>query len=73
MKIIIIMLSLVLGSCAHNNRGEEQLVEEVFKIVTDSEISYSAEHCPRVEATCADGTYEQWIQKNGEIACACNN
>jgi len=67
------MLSLVLGSCAHNNRGQEQLIEEAFKVVTGSEISYNAEHCPRVEAKCADGIYEQWIQKNGVIACACNN
>lgn len=74
MKIITIMLLLILSSCSHNNnRGNQQLVEEAFKVITGNEISYRADNCPRIEAKCADGEYQEWIQKNGEIACACNN
>ncbi|AWB68786.1 hypothetical protein C2869_21340 [Saccharobesus litoralis] len=34
---------------------------------------FHAQECKSVRANCRTGVYEEWYQKNGDLACNCNN
>lgn len=32
----------------------------------------NAKQCKHIRKSCVGGVYDQWSQKNGDLACACN-
>jgi len=73
MKIIsMLILSSILAACS-STEVNETVAEIAIEALGDVDISYHAEQCPMVKNNCGmNGNYEEWIQKNGKLACACN-
>lgn len=64
----ILMLSLMLMACSST-----EVAEIAIEALGDVDISYNALQCPAVKNNCGvNGHYEEWIQENGKLACACN-
>jgi len=74
MKIMtMLILSLLLMACS-SATVNETVAEIAIEALGNVDISYHAEQCPAVKNNCGvNGHYEEWIQENGKLACACNN
>ena len=48
------------------------IAEIAFEKATDTEISYVGASCPDIRRNCSSGNYQEWYQKDGKKACACN-
>ena len=74
MKIMtMLILSLLLMACS-SATVNETVAEIAIEALADVDVSYHPEQCPVVKNNCGvNGHYEEWIQKNGKLACACNN
>lgn len=71
MKYLYFLILLLISSCSSRSLSE-QVVENVFEKITNTDISYNGASCPNVKQACSGGNYEEWFQKNGKMACACN-
>jgi len=71
LKYLYLSTILLVSGCSSQSL-EEQLTDTAFEAITGKEYSRDSSSCPRIERRCADGNYEEWTQKNGQLACACN-
>jgi len=73
MRILtLLLLSLKLTACS-SATVNETVAEIAIEALADVDISYNAEQCPRVKNNCGvNGHYQEWLQENGKLACACN-
>ena len=73
MKIItLILLTLLITACS-SATVNETVAEIAIEALADVDISYHAEQCPAVKNNCGlNGHYEEWLQKDGKLACVCN-
>ncbi len=73
MKVIpVLIISLFLIACS-SATVSETVAELAIEALADVDISYNAAQCPDVKNNCgANGYYEEWLQKDGRLACACN-
>lgn len=67
----VILISIVLTGCSSHNAGQ-RLEDSLFESVTGKLYSRNASSCPNIRNSCRDGDYQEWIQDNGQKACACN-
>ena len=73
MKYLTFILLLLLLSGCSSRPLHEEIAERVLENVTGTDISYNAASCSLIKSQCSEGNYEEWKQKNGKGACACNN
>jgi hypothetical protein len=71
-KYLSFLILLLLVSGCSKRSFSEQAAERVLENVTNTDISYNGANCPNVRKSCSRGNYEEWRQKNGKMACACN-
>ena len=72
MKFIFLVFLLIMSGCSTQSL-KEQIADTTFGAITGSDYSRNPASCPRIRMQCAGGNYEEWIQDNGQLACACNN
>lgn len=75
MKNFFMLDVLLLAGCSSkpiSYQIADSVLATVIKKTTGKEVSYNAAHCPTVKRSCSSGNYQQWHQKSGELACACN-
>lgn len=53
-----LLITVTLTSCSGYDYSEES--------------GMNAKQCKRVQTRCVGGVYDEWFQKNGDLACACN-
>ena len=72
MKSLLIVFSLCLLTGCSSNPLINDLAESVFESITETDVSYNASSCPSIKRKCSSGGYNEWYQKDGKLACACN-
>ena len=73
MKYLYSLLIILLLSSCSSRPLSEQIVGSVLERVTNTDISYNGANCPNIRRSCSASGYEEWYQKDGKLACACNN
>jgi len=72
MKVItMIVLSLILAACSSTTM-EEQLKASAVTAITGVPVGYSEDQCRQMHCD-VNQNYVEWLQENGQLACACNN
>ena len=71
MKYLLLVVLLVVSSCSFRPLSE-QISERVLENISNTDISYNGAYCPNIKQRCGGSNYEEWIQENGKLACACN-
>jgi PBP1b-binding outer membrane lipoprotein LpoB len=75
MKYLSLLIIVLISGCSSqpiSHQIADVIFEKTFEKATNTDISYSAASCPNVKRTCSSGNYQEWYQKNGKKACACN-
>ncbi|MBB1437302.1 hypothetical protein H5202_01205 [Shewanella sp. SG41-4] len=67
----IVIIALLLGCSSQDFSA--QVNDEFIEKVIGGEYSRNGARCKTIKNQCPDGQYEEWIQKSGEKACACNS
>ncbi|TWX65177.1 hypothetical protein ESZ36_18000 [Colwellia demingiae] len=73
MKYLSLIFILILLSGCSSRSLSEQIAERALEHATGTDISYNGASCPNIKRNCSGGNYEEWYQKDGKLACACNN
>lgn len=72
-NIFAMVLLLILMACS-STTVNETVAEIAIEALAYVDISYNELQCPSIKNNCGvNGYYEEWIQENGQVACACNN
>lgn len=73
MKYLPIIFMLLVASCSSTSL-KEQVTATTIEAITGSKVTYNGAQCPSIKQRCGtEGTYNEWYQENGRLACACNN
>jgi hypothetical protein len=75
MKYLSLLLIILISGCSSqpfSHQVADAIFEQTFEKVTNTDISYNASSCPSVKRNCSSGSYQEWYQKGGKKACACN-
>ena len=75
MKYLSLLLIILISGCSSqpfSHQVADAIFEQTFEKVTNTDISYNASSCPSVKRNCSSGSYQEWYQKDGKKACACN-
>ncbi|WP_028109125.1 hypothetical protein [Ferrimonas futtsuensis] len=71
MKYLVLLPSLLLAGCS-SQPFEQQTQDMVLEMVTGKSYSRNAGSCQIIKHECGEGNYTEWVQENGQLACACN-
>jgi len=71
MKYISFLIICCLFGCT-SQTSKEYWTDRVFEEVRGKGYSNNSARCPHIKSKCVGGNYEEWPQKNGQTACACN-
>ncbi len=75
MKYLSLLLVILISGCSSqpfSHQVADVIFEQAFEKATNTDISYNASSCPSVKRNCSSGNYQEWYQKDGKKACACN-
>ncbi|MGV2872871.1 hypothetical protein [Colwellia sp. E150_009] len=75
MKYLSLLIIILISGCSSqpvSHQVANVILGKVFEKTTSTKISHNASSCPNVKRTCSSGNYQEWYQKNGKKACACN-
>lgn len=69
----VLFLSIILLGCSNSATINKTVAEIAIEAIGDVDISYNEAQCPMIKNNCGlHGNYQEWIQENGKLACACN-
>ncbi|BDY04480.1 hypothetical protein [Ferrimonas sp. YFM] len=71
MKYLLVVSILLLGGCS-SQPFEQQAQDRLLEKVTGKSYSRNAGSCQIIKQECGEGNYTEWVQDNGQLACACN-
>jgi hypothetical protein len=71
MKYFPLIILLLITGCSSSSLSHK-IAEDIIENMTNTDISYNGANCPNIKHSCSNGNYEEWYQKNGKLACACN-
>lgn len=71
MKYIYVVIILLLSGCSSQS-STGRFHDDILKSVSGNEVSRNPSKCPNIKSQCLGGNYEEWLQQNGQKACACN-
>jgi|VirMetMinimDraft_7_1064189.scaffolds.fasta_scaffold17488_2 hypothetical protein len=71
MKYLSIVIITVLFGCSSQDFSA-QINDPLIEKITGGDYSRNNAQCPAMKRQCPEDQYEEWIQKNGQKACACN-
>ncbi len=75
MKYLSLLTIILISGCSSqpiSHQIANAILSSVFEGATNTDISHNAASCPNIKRSCSDGNYQEWLQKNGQKACACN-
>lgn len=71
MKYLLFLTAVFLGG-GSSQSFEEQTKDRLLEMVTGKSYSRNAGNCQIIKHECGEGNYTEWVQENGQLACACN-
>lgn len=71
MRNLFILLAALTSSCSSQNFSN-RATDQVIEAITGKDYSRNSSNCPQIKSNCPSDKYQEWMQNNGQIACACN-
>ena len=69
--LILFSLLLALSGCSSTDIKKD-IADNIFEEITGVKMSRDASQCYEIKKECANGNYEEWVQKDGRKGGACN-
>lgn len=66
-----VLLIILLSGCSSQS-FTDNLKDQAVEVISGKSFSRNSSSCPTIKSSCPSNKYEEWVQNNGKIACACN-